>query len=133
MIYLFDTNHAIAYLNGDPRLMSHLAAAQASGDTLALTTTVLGELYYGAYASQRMTDNLAKLVAFVAQIMVYDFDTAAASEFGKIKAEQRAKGKPIPTADAQITSVARLQEMTVLTNDAHFHQVDGLNIENWLV
>lgn len=132
MNYLFDTNHAIAHLNGDPRLTPHLSAAQTAGDTFAISTIVLGELYYGAYASQRASDNLAKLNAFVAQLIAFDFDTAAASEFGKIKAEQRAKGKPVPTADAQIAAIARLHGLTLLTNDAHFQLIDGLKLENWL-
>mgnify|MGYP001115734248 CR=1 FL=1 len=132
MTYLFDTNHAIAYLNGDPRLTPHLITAQTAGDTFAVSTTVLGELYYGVYASHRLSDNLAKLNAFIAQLMVFDFDTASASEFGRIKAEQRAKGKPIPTADAQIAAVARVHGLTVLTNDAHFSQIDGVKVDNWL-
>lgn len=45
MTRLLDTNHAIAILNADPRLASRLEAAKAVGDTFALTTTVLGELY----------------------------------------------------------------------------------------
>ena len=133
MTYLFDTNHAIAYLNGDPRLTPHLIAAQTAGDTFAISTTVLGELYYGAYASHRISDNLAKLAAFITQLIVFDFDAASANEFGRIKAEQRAKGKPIPTADAQIAAVARVHGLTVLTNDAHFSQIDGVKVANWLV
>ncbi|GBC76461.1 tRNA(fMet)-specific endonuclease VapC [bacterium HR07] len=133
MTYLFDTNHAIAYLNGDPRLVPHLNAAQTAGDTFAISTVVLGELYYGAYASQRVAENLAKLIAFSSQLIVLDFDIAAASEFGKIQAEQRAKGKPIPAVDAQIAALARLHGFTLLTNDAHFRFVDGLQLGNWLV
>jgi tRNA(fMet)-specific endonuclease VapC len=133
LTYLFDTNHAIAYLNGDPRLKPHLTAAQSGGDLFAITTTVLGELYYGAYASQRVTENLAKLTAFASRLIIYGFDVVAAVEFGKIKAEQRAKGKPIPTADAQIAAVARVHGLTVLTNDIHFQQIDSLIVDNWLI
>ncbi len=132
MNYLFDTNHAIAYLNGDPRLAPLLSTTQTAGDTFAISTIVLGELYYGAYTSQRVSDNLAKLAAFAAQLIVFDFDTAAASEFGKIKAEQRSKGKPIPTADAQIAAIARLHGFTLLTSDVHFQLIEGLNVENRL-
>ena len=133
MIYLFDTNHAIALLNGDSRLAPHLSAAQTANDTFVITTTVLGELYYGARASQQVEANLSKLVEFVTQLIVYNFDSAAAREFRKVKAEQRAKGKPIPTADAQIAAIARLHRLMVLTNDAHFQHIDGLKVENWLI
>lgn len=132
MTFLLDTNHAIAHLNGDARIAAQVASRIATGVTFAITTTVLGELYYGAYASQRREDNLAALVSFVAHLGLYQFDSAAADEFGKIKSQQRAKGKQIPTADAQIAAVARLHGLTVLTNDAHFQSIDGLNSDDWL-
>lgn len=132
MTYHFDTNHAIAHLNGDPRLLSHLNAAQSTAVAFAINTTVLGELYYGAYASRRSTDNVTRLAAFVGRLVLIEFDAAAAQEFGRIKAEQRVKGKPIPTADAQIAAVARIRGLTVLTNDAHFQFVGNLSIANWL-
>lgn len=133
MIRLLDTNHAIAHLNGDSRLKPHLALAKRARDEFAIATTVLGELFYGAYASHRVSDNLEKLAAFVAHLIVYDFNSGAAEEFGRIRAEQRAKGKPIPTADAQIAAIARLYGLTILTNDAHLGLVDRLLIDNWLL
>jgi len=132
MIRLLDTNHAIAYLNNDPRLDRYLNEPEASQDQFALTTTVLGELYYGAYRSARVAQNLAKLSEFVPRVILYDFDASAAEEFGKIRAEQQTKGKTIPTADAQIAAVARRHNLTVLTDDGHFAFVDGLTVQNWL-
>jgi len=130
--FLLDTNHVIAHLNGDSRFAAHVKSHRESGDMFATSTTVLGELYFGAYASQRTMDNLEALNDFASQLDIYQFDTLAADEFGKIKAEQRAKGKPIPTADAQIAAVARLHGLTVLTDDAHFQSIDRASIENWL-
>ncbi len=132
MTQLFDTNHAIAYLNADPRLNVHLSRVEAD-DEFGMATPVLGELYYGAYASQRVAENLTKLEAFAARLILFEFDPAASKEFGKIRAEGRAKGKPISTADAQIAAIARLHGLMLLTNDRHFDDVDGLNMENWLV
>lgn len=132
MICLLDTNHAIAFLNGDLRLQPHLMKAQAAHDELAISSTVLGELCYGAYASQRQSDNLARLAAFVSQTTVYPFDEAAAWRFGQICAEQRRKGRSIPTADAQIAAVAQLHGLTLLTDDQHFEWINGLAVENWL-
>lgn len=132
MRYLFDTNHAIALLNGAPRLAPRLTSSRAAGDTFALSTTILGELAYGAYASQRISENRAKLASFAAQLDLFEFDATAADEFGRIKAEQRIQGKPLPTADAQIAAVASLHGLTLLTNDAHFQLIDWLNVDNWL-
>lgn len=95
--------------------------------------TVLGELYYAAYASQRREENLRALRAFMADVIVWPFDEMAAQEFGRIQAEQKAKGRPVPPTDAQIAAVARLRHLTLLTADHHFQFVEGLALENWLV
>jgi len=130
--YLLDTNHAIAWLNGDAVMNRHLAAASAAGSRFALSSTILGELYFGEFASQRVAENLSKLSAFARQLETFDFDSAAAEEFGRIKSEQRLQGKPIPTADAQIAAVARVHGLKVLTNDSHFALVGNLLVEDWL-
>lgn len=132
MNYLLDTNHAIAWLNGDTRITSRLSSAVKSGDRFSVSSTVLGELYFGAYASQHILANAQSVLTFATQFDVYDFDALAAEEFGRIKAEQRSRGKPIPTADAQIAAVARAHRLTLLTNDAHFQLVANLTIANWL-
>jgi tRNA(fMet)-specific endonuclease VapC len=69
---------------------------------------------------------------FLEDVILLDYDIKAAEEFGKIQSEQKAKGKPIPSVDAQIAAVARIHNVTVLTTDQHFNLVDGLNIDNWL-
>ncbi len=129
--FLFDTNHAIAYLNGDERLEPFLAAAEGNA-LFGISTVSLGELYYGVYASQRVEENLERLVEFVEQLLLFDFDLDSARVFGEIRVEQRRKGNPIPTADAQIAAIARRHELTVLTNDAHLHGIEGVQWENWL-
>jgi tRNA(fMet)-specific endonuclease VapC len=130
--FLFDTNHAIAHLNADPRLVPHMEAAKHAGESFSIPTVVLGELYFGAYASQRVTENLAKLAAFTATLPIHELDAATAEEFGRLKAEQRLKGKPIPTADAQIAATARRRGLVLLSDDAHFEGIAGLVVQNWL-
>jgi tRNA(fMet)-specific endonuclease VapC len=131
--FLLDTNHAVAHLNGHPQLASRIASHRATGDVFAISATVLGELYYGAYASQKTAENLAAVIAFLSHVAFYELTVTDAEEFGIIRAEQRAKGKPIPTADAQIAAVARVHAFTILTNDAHFQSVARLLTDNWLV
>ena len=40
--------------------------------------TVLGELYYAAYASTRWEKNLARLADFIDDVIVWEFDHTAA-------------------------------------------------------
>lgn len=65
-------------------------------------------------------------------IILWNFDASAAEEFGKIQAEQKIKGRPVPSVDAQVAAVARIHGLTVLTADQHFSLINSLSVENWL-
>jgi len=130
--YLVGTNHASKILEGEKKLKSRLQKAKGTEDTFSISMTVLGELYYAVYASQRKQKNLARLKAFLDSVILWEYDRPAAEEFGRIQAEQKVKGKPIPSSDAQIAAVARLHNLKVLSNDRHFTFVSNLPIESWL-
>jgi tRNA(fMet)-specific endonuclease VapC len=89
-------------------------------------------LYFAVHASQRQAENLRNLNRLLDHIPVLAFDSAAAEMYGRIRAELKAKGRPIPGTDAQIAAVARLHDLTVLSTDRHFHYVDGLSVASWL-
>ena len=55
--YLLDTNHASRLMAGEEPIVSRIRQAQAAGDRIGLSVTVLGELYYAVYASQRHQEN----------------------------------------------------------------------------
>jgi tRNA(fMet)-specific endonuclease VapC len=130
--YLLDTNHASKLMAGDDPVASRVRQALDGGDRFGLTTTVLGELYYAVYASQQQERNLDRLLAMIAVVLIWPYDESAANVFGLIRAEQRAKGQPIPPMDAQIAAVCRVRRLTILTDDRHFQFVSGLEVQNWL-
>lgn len=130
--YLLDTNHATHLLGGTKTLRARLETTAASGQRLSISVTILGELFYAAYASQRREDNLHMLRAFVTDILIWPYDEPAAEEFGRIQGEQKAKGRPVPPLDAQIAATARLHNLILLTADHHFQYIDNLMVENWL-
>ena len=129
--YLLDTNHASWLMAGSERITSRVRQAQASGDQFGLSVTVLGELYYAIYASQQREENLRRLHSLLRALILWPFDELTAEVFGRIQAEQKAKGLPIPPLDAQIAAVARAHDLVLLTADRHFQFVAGLTIENW--
>lgn len=130
--YLLDTNHVTHVLGGSEMLRQRLESAVGAGATFSISMTVLGELFYATFASQRQAENLQALRAFAADVVIWPFDEAAAEEFGHIQTEQKAKGRPVPPTDAQIAAVARLHDLTLLTADHHFQFIERLNVENWL-
>ena len=131
--YLLDTNHASWLMAQQGPIVARLRQAQATGDRFGISVTVLGELYYAVYASQRSAENLRRLQSLAGALLLWPFDALTAEEFGRIQAEQKAKGRPIPPLDAQIAAVARVNGLVVLTDDRHFTFVDGIAIENWRV
>jgi tRNA(fMet)-specific endonuclease VapC len=83
-------------------------------------------------ASPRQTQNLRNINYLLDYIPLLGFDVLAADEFGRIKAELKAKGRPIPSTDAQIAAVARLHGLSILSVDHHFQYVDNLRVASWL-
>lgn len=129
--YLLDTNHVSAVLKRHAGMMAKLAA---SGDAeFGVAMPSIGELWFMVFNSERLRENTVDLRRVIADFVVWEYDDTAAMEFGRIKAELRRLGRPIPDVDVQIAAVARVQDMTLLSADGHFSVVPGLRVENWLV
>ncbi len=125
--YLLDTNIVIAIFADEAALRQKLAGA---GEVF-VPSIVLGELYYGAQKSARIASNVARVGEFAANNIVLVCDTETARQYGEIKRELRAKGRPIPENDIWIAAVAKQHQLTLITRDGHFNNVDGLLIEVW--
>lgn len=125
-IYLLDTNAAVALLNGDSAIVSRLHQAE-----LIIPITVIGELYFGAERSGRVTENLQRVDEFVSRRTILHYDTETARWYGRIFQQLRKKGRPIPQNDIWIAAVTLQHNLTLLTRDAHFNEVDNLPLQGW--
>ena len=126
--YLLDTNHASWLMAQQEPIVARLRQAQAAGDRFGISVSVLGELYYAVYASQYRAENLRRLQSLAGALLLWPFDALTAEEFGRIQAEQKAKGRPIPPLDAQIAAVARVNSFTILPcirRSCHFGRCRG--------
>jgi tRNA(fMet)-specific endonuclease VapC len=122
---LLDTNAVIALFTGEPAA----AARFESDDAVFLCVHVVGELRYGALASSRVAENLARLEQFTAPIPVLPCDAETAVHYAGIRFGLRKKGRPIPENDIWIAAIARQHGLTLLSRDAHFRRIEGLNLE----
>ncbi|MBI1293458.1 PIN domain-containing protein [bacterium] len=132
MFYLIDTNHASAFMSDQQPVTDRITAQANLGERFFLSMPTVGELYFAVFSSKRQQQNMLNLRRLLERIAVLPFDTSTAREYGRIRAELKAKGRPIPGVDAQIAAVARVRNLTVLTADRHFDYIDGLAVENWL-
>jgi len=123
---LLDTNVIIAFFSGEKAVSQQFMDAE-----VFVSSTVLGELYYGARKSAHAAANLARIEQFAASVQVLSSDADTAELYGKIRDRLRLKGRPIPENDIWIAAVALQHGLPLATRDDHFNEVDGLRIENW--
>ena len=124
---LLDTNAVISVFGNDTALLAIVSRASRC----FLPSIVLGELYYGAHQSANVAENMAKLQAFRDTMALLSCDEDTAVEYGRIKAELRRRGRPIPENDIWIAAIAAQHQLELLSNDEHFDDVDGLSRKSW--
>ena len=125
--FLLDTNAVISVFASDAALQARLSGAAE----VFISSVVLGELYYGARKSSRVTENLLKINELAVRSAVLGCDGTTAQSYGEIKNGLRAKGRPIPENDIWIAAIARQYDLAVVTRDAHFGEIENLTTESW--
>lgn len=133
MTYFLDTNAVIALIGRQSEILVNRILACEPG-TIAISSVVVHELYYGAYQSSRVEYNLETLRLMLVDFPVVELDQKDAVEAGAIRAGLALKGLPIGPYDVLIAGQARARKLTLVTNNIReFERVDGLAIENWSV
>jgi tRNA(fMet)-specific endonuclease VapC len=122
--YLLDTNIIIALFADEAVVKSNLARA----NEVFISSIAIGELYYGARRSSRPNENLARIDELVANATVLGCNTQTARYYGEVKNKLRLKGRPLPENDIGIAALALQHSLTLVTRDAHFQQVENLQI-----
>ena len=105
-MFLLDTNVCIRFLQGrSSSLLQKFNSVPT--DEKCLCSVVAGELLYGAAKSLRKQETLNQLLPFMSCFRMFDFDLAAAHQFGEIRTELERIGRPIGPFDLQIAAIAR--------------------------
>lgn len=125
--FFLDTNISVYFLNGKPSVVEKFR--QHSSIKLPLIT--IGELLYGAKNSDRSEENLKAYRDFIRQFPTVIPTAKTAEIYSTVKFNLRKKGHPIPENDIWIASIALQYAATLVTNDSHFENVDGLRTVNW--
>ena len=101
-------------------------------EAVCVSIITAAELRYGC-ARKRSAKLLANVEAILRSIQVLAFDVPADAEYGGIRAELEAAGKPIGPNDLLIAAHAyALGAVLVTANTGEFSRVRGLQVENWL-
>ena len=130
MKYLLDTNICIFLLNHVSAVLEAFAEHRSEG--IAISSIALAELEFGICNSQKKESNRVQLLRFLSSVSVLDFNSAAAAEYGKIRAQLQRRGRPISPMDMLIAAHAKAEGAILVTNNAgEFSRVEGLALEDW--
>ena len=125
--FLLDTNAIITLQRENEALKKLLGTAT----DVFVPVVAVGELYYGAYKSQRVEENRQSVAAFITNRIVLNVDVDTADVYGQVKQGLRAKGRPIPENDIWIAALAIQYDLSLIADDAHFDEVDNLDWRRW--
>lgn len=129
MRYLLDANALIALLSDTTSPIARRIRRYAPRD-IGISAVVIHELYYGAFKSQRVEKNVARVDAL--QFPVLEFDQEDARQAGDVRAHLASKGTPIGPYDVLIAGQAKARKLTLIThNTTEFQRVPGLKVEDW--
>lgn len=129
MNYLLDTDTCIYWLNGRQAVREKLLAV--GWDEVCICVITAAELYYGAYNSNRVSENLANAERFIQNLPVVPLTDPALRKYGELKAELRRLGQTIAEFDLLIASVAVAENYTLVTNNTrHYSRISNFQLEN---
>lgn len=129
--YMLDTN-IISDLVKRPQGKAARRIAKVGEDNICTSIMVAAELRYGCAksGSKRLLQAVEDILG---EIAVLPFDVPADAEYGGIRSELEAAGKPIGGNDLLIAAHACATGATIVTaNTDEFKRIRGLNVENWL-
>ncbi|MEH1863227.1 MAG: type II toxin-antitoxin system VapC family toxin [Nostoc sp.] len=131
MNYLLDTDICIYWLNGRQPVRNKLLAV--GWDEICICVITAAELYYGAYNSNRVSENLGNAEEFIQNLPVLPLTDPALRKYGELKAKLRRIGQTIAEFDLLIASVAVAENYTLVTNNIrHYSRISNLQLENWI-
>jgi tRNA(fMet)-specific endonuclease VapC len=130
--YMLDTN-IISDLVKNPQGKAAKRIAKVGEDNICTSIIVAAELRYGCTKSG--SKRLLKAVEdLLSEIPVLPFDVPADAEYGGIRSELEAAGRPIGSNGLLIAAHAYATGTTIVTaNIDEFKRIRGLSVENWLV
>jgi tRNA(fMet)-specific endonuclease VapC len=129
--YMLDTN-IISELIRNPQGRAAKRIAKVGEDNICTSIIVAAELRYGCAktGSKRLLKAVEDLLG---EMEVLPFDVPADTEYGGIRAELEAAGKPVGSNDLLIAAHAYATGATIVTaNTNEFKRIRGLKVENWL-
>lgn len=123
---VLDTSIVVAHFRSKEQYDKPLAERD-----LYLPHVAIAELFAGAFKSDRPDHNRALVETFLESATPLAANLATAELYGRIWADLASAGSMIPQNDIWIAATALQHDLPLATKDAHFENIDGLEVEHW--
>lgn len=128
--YLLDTNIASFIIKGKTPAVDRRLAKIPMAD-VCISSVTEGELRFGVGWRPEATRLRALVNDFLLTITVLPWDSAAARQYGTVRAELEAEGKSMGNLDMMIGAHALALGAILVTNDAAFARIASLRVVDW--
>lgn len=132
--YLLDTN-VISHMmvNADGVVAKRAERSMKGTESAELCTSIVVHCELAFGLKKRPSARLsAALNAQLAGLIVLPLDEAVVAHYANLRTQLESKGTPIGPNDALIAAHALAIDATLVSADAEFLRVPGLQVENWL-
>ena len=119
-----DTNIVIRLFKNDKAVTNLLSR----NSVIYLPVPVIAELLFAAKNSGRPKENLKTYNEFIDTCHILNITRKTADPYSAIRLHLKQKGRPIPENDLWIAAVCIENNLPIITADAHFDSVEGLEV-----
>ena len=128
--YMLDTNMVSFLMRSTGPALRRKMMAVPPAD-LCISSITEAELLYGI-AKRPERKDLASLVrSFLDRGTALPWDSAAAAQYGTLRADLESRGTPLGNLDTLIAAHALAAGCILVTNDKSFKQVPRLKVKDW--
>ena len=124
---ILDTN-AVSFIAAEDRAIREVVPPDSR---TYLPVIVLGEYRAGLIRSRIRGELERRLQNLVATSVILEVTSETADQYASITASLVRRSTPIPTNDIWIAALALQHSLWVVSNDAHFDNVEGLHRIGW--
>ena len=97
-------------------------------ESIYTSTTILGELYYGALHSNNPDKHLGQIKDILSTISILKPDKETAFQYASTREVLTKQGNLIPANDIWIAAIAIQHGLKLLTKDTHFERIENLDL-----
>jgi len=128
-----DTTFFADLFRKDPAAEKKLYELANDTETVSTTVMTIAELYYGAYKSKNISEEMKNVAAVLNSFLILEMNQEGAKIFGEILSTLEKKGQIIPDRDILIgaISLSKGEETIVTRNAKDFAKIPGLKVQTY--